>query len=97
MNYKIVENSVFARVARMVLKSDNVAMVLGKTIHLSGVKKDIFLNNKSWFAHGCCHIRQFQKYGFFKFLWLYLIESIKVGYYHNKFEEEARQAEKEMQ
>ncbi|WP_199474048.1 hypothetical protein [Adhaeribacter pallidiroseus] len=36
---KIVENSLFARLARGVLKSDNVAMVLGNAIHLSGVKK----------------------------------------------------------
>ncbi|PSR54668.1 hypothetical protein AHMF7605_14700 [Adhaeribacter arboris] len=96
MDYKIVENSSFARVARMVLKSDNVAMVLGKSIHLSGVTKEVFLKNKAWLAHECCHIRQFQQYGFFKFLWLYLVESIKVGYYQNKFEVEARQAETEL-
>ncbi|WP_262511711.1 hypothetical protein [Adhaeribacter pallidiroseus] len=39
-------------------------------------------------------MQQFKKYGFFRFLWLYLIESIKVGYFQNKFEVEARQAEK---
>lgn len=95
MNYRIVENSIFARLARLVLRSDNVAMVLGKAIYLSGVDKEKFLKNQSWVAHEYCHIRQFQKYGFFRFLWLYLIESVKVGYYHNKFEVEARQAETE--
>ncbi len=91
---KIVENSLFARIARIVLKSDNVAMVLGNAIHLSGVKKETFLGNRSWVAHEQCHLEQFKKYGFFRFLWLYTIESMKVGYFHNKFEVEARQAEK---
>jgi len=90
---KIVENSLLARLARVTLKSNNVAMVVGKAIYLSGVKKEIFLKNKAWVAHEYCHIRQFEKYGFFRFLWLYLVESVKVGYYNNKFELEARQAE----
>jgi len=92
MNYKIVERSLFARVARMVLKSSNVAMVLGKTIHLSGVDKKTFLDDKGWFEHELCHIRQFQEHGFFRFLWLYLKESYRVGYYNNKYEVEAREA-----
>ncbi len=91
-NLKIVERSPFARIARWVLKSTNVAMVLGKSIHLSGVSKENFLKNKPWVAHELCHVRQFQEHGYLKFLWLYLIESIKVGYYNNKFEVEARQA-----
>lgn len=89
---RIVENSFLARVARWVLKADNVAMVLGKSIHLSGVGRDTFLQNHAWVAHECCHLRQFRQYGFFRFLGLYLIESMKVGYYRNKFEVEARQA-----
>jgi len=89
---KIKEKSVLARIARRVLKSANVAMVLGKTIHLSGVSRAAFLENKSWVAHELCHVRQFQEHGFFRFLWLYLLESIRKGYYHNKFEVEARQA-----
>lgn len=92
MSYKIVEKSWFARIARMVLKSSNVAMVLGKTIHLSGVDKQTFLNDKGWFEHELCHIRQFQEHGFFRFLWLYVKESYRVGYYNNKFEVEAREA-----
>ncbi|MEJ8757798.1 hypothetical protein WG947_12360 [Pontibacter sp. H259] len=92
MDYKIVEKSLFARVARMVLKSRNVAMVLGKSIHLSGVDKQSFLSDEGWLAHELCHIRQFQEHGYFRFLWLYLKESYKVGYYNNKFEVEAREA-----
>ncbi|RAU84044.1 hypothetical protein [Pontibacter arcticus] len=90
MEYKIVERSLFARIARMVLKSKNVAMVLGKSIHLSGVDRHTFLRDEGWVAHELCHIRQFKEHGFFRFLWLYLLESMRVGYYHNKYEVEAR-------
>lgn len=92
MEYKVVERSFFARIARMVLKSSNVAMVLGKTIHLSGVDRNAFLKDEGWVAHELCHIRQFKEHGCFRFLWLYLKESVRVGYYNNKFEVEARMA-----
>ncbi len=92
MDLKIVENSLFARVARLVLKSQNVAMVLGNTIHISGVNKEEFLRHKAWVAHELCHVQQFKQYGFFRFLGLYLIESWRNGYYHNKYEVEARAA-----
>jgi len=92
MDYKVVEKSLFARIARMVLKSSNVAMVIGKTIYLSGVSRENFLKDESWLAHELCHIRQFQEHGFFRFLWLYLKESWRVGYYNNKYEVEARLA-----
>ena len=92
MEHKIVERSFFARVARLVLKSANVAMVLGNTIYLSGVKKEEFLRNQPWVAHELCHIRQFKEHGFWRFLWLYLLESFRHGYYNNKYEIEARQA-----
>jgi len=90
MEYKIIERSFFARIARMVLKSRNVAMVLGKTIYLSGVSRNTFLQDEGWVAHELCHIRQFKEHGFWRFLWLYLVESVKVGYYNNKYEVEAR-------
>ncbi|GHA66506.1 hypothetical protein [Pontibacter akesuensis] len=90
MNFKVVERSPFARIARMVLKSKNVAMVLGKTIHLSGVSQQDFLKDEGWLAHELCHIEQFREHGFFRFLWLYLRESMRVGYYNNKYEVEAR-------
>lgn len=92
MDYKIVEKSFFARIARMVLKSRNVAMVLGDRIHLSGVDQNTFLKDAGWVAHELCHIRQFREHGFFRFLWLYLKESMRVGYYNNKYEVEARVA-----
>jgi len=92
MNLRIKENSFFARIARRVLKSSNIAMVLGKTIHLSGVSQEEFLRNRSWVAHELCHVRQFQEHGYIRFLWRYLLESYRNGYYNNKFEVEAREA-----
>jgi hypothetical protein len=89
---KIVEGSPFARIARWKLKTPNVAMVLGKTIHLSGVSKENFLRDSSWVAHELCHVRQFQEHGYLRFLWLYFVESLRMGYYNNKYEVEARMA-----
>lgn len=87
---RIIENSPFARIACMVLKSPNVAMVLGKQIHLSGVKTEDFLQDRYWVEHELCHIRQVKEHGLLKFLALYLLESVKHGYHDNKFEAEAR-------
>ncbi|WP_201743851.1 hypothetical protein [Hymenobacter busanensis] len=89
---RIVENSPFARIARLKLGQPNVAMVLGKAIHLSGVTREAFLRDPSWVAHEMCHIRQVQEHGLVPFLWKYLIESVRVGYYANRFEVEAREA-----
>ena len=89
---KIIEGSPLARIARLVLKSPNVAMVLGKQIHLSGVSREHFLKDQAWVAHELCHIEQFRRYGFFRFLGMYLLESCRKGYYNNRYEVEAREA-----
>lgn len=89
---RIVENSPLARIARLKLGQPNVAMVLGKSIHLSGVTRAEFLREPSWVAHEMCHIRQVQDLGLLRFLWEYLLESARVGYYANRFEVEAREA-----
>ena len=94
LNFIISENSVIARLARYKLKSANVAMVIGNKIYLSGVSKDDFLKDEAWLQHELIHIRQFQEHGFFRFLYLYLIESLKKGYYNNKYEVEAREGAK---
>ena len=60
----------------------------------SRVEKD-FLKNEKWVKHEMCHIQQFKKFGFFKFIYQYLRESARVGYYNNRFEAEARKAESE--
>ena len=75
--------------------SGSVAMVLGKTIHLHNISETDFLNNERLLKHELCHVRQFRQHGFIRFLIKYLWESMRKGYYNNKFEIEARQAEKE--
>lgn len=92
VEFKIFERSPIAWLARKNLKAANVAMVIGRTIHLSGVNKEEFLQNKAWVAHECCHIKQFKENGFWRFLFLYILESWRVGYYNNKYEVEAREA-----
>lgn len=80
--------------AAVKLKSHSVAMVLGKTIHLHNVSKENFLNDSQWLKHELCHIRQFKEHGYFLFIAKYLWESLRKGYYNNRFEVEARAAEK---
>ncbi len=84
-----------ARVAAWKLKASSVAIVLGSTIHLWNSSKAAFLADERWVKHELCHIRQFKQYGFVWFIIQYLWESIKKGYWNNKFEVEARKAEQE--
>lgn len=93
--FTIKENSWIARVAAFKLKSHSVAIVLGSTIHLFNCSRDEFLQNRRWRLHELCHIRQFKQHGYFGFIVKYLWESVRKGYYHNKFEVEAREAERE--
>ncbi|MBS1920869.1 MAG: DUF4157 domain-containing protein [Bacteroidetes bacterium] len=90
---KIKENSFAAKIAAWKLKSDKVALVLGKTIHLHNTSKEIFLSDTRWVKHELKHIEQFRRYGAFRFLFLYFMEWIKHGYFNNRFEREAREAE----
>ncbi len=89
----IKEHSWLAKIAAKKLRSTNVAMVLGETIHLYGVPKTDFLADEKWLKHELCHIKQFKHYGYFNFVVKYLWESLRKGYYNNRFEVEARNAE----
>jgi hypothetical protein len=93
MDYFIRENSWIAKMAAFKLRSARVAIVIGNTIHLHNTTKEDFLKDESWVKHELCHIMQFRKYGFFRFIYKYLLESLKHGYYNNKYEVEARSAE----
>ncbi|MEO6538712.1 MAG: DUF4157 domain-containing protein [Ferruginibacter sp.] len=95
LNYKIRENSWLAAIAARKLRTDKVAMVLGKTIHLHNSSAPDFLQNTSWLKHELCHVEQFRRHGFLMFVIKYLFESVKNGYYNNKYEIEAREAEGE--
>ena len=89
-NLRTWTNSPLARIARIVLGSKRVAMVVGQTIHLSGTSRAEFLADPEWVAHEQVHLRQYREHGLLPFLWKYLVESARVGYYHNRFEVEAR-------
>jgi hypothetical protein len=91
--FNIKENSWLAKIAAKKLKANSVAMVLGKTIHLHKTSASAFLQDEKWVKHELCHIKQFKQYGWFNFIVKYLWESLRKGYYNNRFEVEARQAE----
>lgn len=95
MNFYIRQNSWIAKLAARKLRSNNVAIVIGKTIHLYHVSKEDFLKDTKWVKHEICHINQFKRYGFYNFIIKYLYENIKHGYDDNKYEVEARNAENE--
>lgn len=95
MHFYIKEKSFIARIAAWKLGSRQVAIVIGKTIHLHNTSREEFLANKRWLNHELEHIRQYRKYGLIPFIANYLLESLKKGYHNNKFEVEARAAEKD--
>jgi hypothetical protein len=90
---RVKEGAWPARVAAKKLGYSQVAMVIGRTIYLHNTPVDIFRNSKKWVIHELKHVEQYERYGFFRFLWLYFREYMKNGYHQNKFEVEARQAE----
>jgi len=92
-HFIIKENSWIARVAAMKLRAKSVAIVFGDTIHLYNTSKMAFLSNERWVKHELCHIQQFKDHGYFVFILKYVWESIRKGYYNNKYEVEARAAE----
>ena len=89
----IKENSWLAKIAAKKLHSKSVAMVLGNTIHLYNTSKEEFLQNTTWVKHELCHVQQFKEHGYLAFIIKYLWESLRKGYYNNKFEAAARKAE----
>jgi hypothetical protein len=95
VNDRIRENSFWAKIAAYILGAQRVALVLGSTIHLHHVSKQDFLADEAWLRHERCHIRQFREHGYLSFLIKYAWESFKKWYYNNKYEVEARAAEKQ--
>ena len=90
---QIRENSILARVAAKKLGVSQVALTIGKTIHLCRTPRAEFLANERWVKHELAHVEQFRKHGFLRFIGLYLWESVRKGYYNNRFEIEARAKE----
>jgi hypothetical protein len=96
INVKIKEQSLVAKLATRFMKWNSAAIVFGNTIHLWNIEKNELLHNRRLLYHEVEHVRQYNRYGFINFILLYLIESIKNGYYKNRFEVEARNAESKM-
>ncbi len=92
-NVRIKENSWIAKLASKKLKTNNMAIVIGKTIHLHNATQSDLLQNEKWLKHEMCHISQFQQYGFIAFILRYLWQSFKNGYHYNLYEVAAREAE----
>lgn len=88
-NVIVKSDSLLAKIACRKMKSSAVAMVLGKTIHLYGVSPSTLLNNIDWLSHELIHVRQYEEYGFIRFVVLYLWEWMKHGYHNNRYEIEA--------
>ncbi|CAN5340410.1 hypothetical protein BH11BAC5_BH11BAC5_34050 [soil metagenome] len=93
--FTIKENSWLAKLAAKKLNTSAVAMVIGSTIHLHNTATSEFLKDTRWVKHELCHIRQYKQHGTMGFIVKYLWESLKKGYYNNRFEVEARAAENE--
>lgn len=77
------------------LRAPGAAIVIRKTIHLWGVTREDFLQTPAWVRHEVAHVYQYKKYGLLSFLYLYLTENARTGYYNNRFEREARSKENE--
>ncbi|TAD81693.1 MAG: DUF4157 domain-containing protein [Bacteroidetes bacterium] len=90
----VVENSWRAKAAARFMKSQSVAIVFGSRICISGISKAEFLQHHGWVRHELKHVEQYQRYGFWGFIFRYLWQWLRHGYHANKYEVEARAAEK---
>jgi hypothetical protein len=93
IKFHIKERSLIAQVAAWKLGAPRVAIVVGRTIHLHNATRADLLQNPRWLRHELQHILQYRRYGWFFFLCRYLWQSLRRGYYNNKYEAEARHAE----
>ncbi|HEV7783191.1 MAG TPA: DUF4157 domain-containing protein [Chitinophagaceae bacterium] len=93
MKVKIKENSWIAKMAAAKMKAAKVAIVFGNTIHLHNTGREEFLQDSHWVCHELKHVQQYRQHGFAGFIFKYLIDCVKNGYYDNKFEVEARASE----
>lgn len=93
MEVKIKEQSWLAQLAARKMKAHGVAIVWGRTIHLWNISRTEFFAQPTLVAHEMEHVQQYKRYGFLPFLFLYLLQWMRNGYYNNRFETEARAAE----
>lgn len=96
MNVSINENSWLAKIAAAKMRSEKIAIVFGSTIHLHNTTKEEFLNDNDWVCHELKHVEQYKQHGSIGFIFKYLFDWMKNGYYNNKFEVAARESEKDI-
>ena len=89
----IKPHSFWAYLAAQKLRTQRMAITIGHTIHLHQTTPEEFILSKKWLKHELKHVEQYERLGVFRFVWLYLKESIQKGYYNNSLEVEARAAE----
>jgi hypothetical protein len=77
------------------MRSDAIAIVWHRTIHLHGCTSAKFMSNTNWLTHELVHIEQYRRLGTIGFISRYLWYSIKHGYYQNPLEIEAFTRESE--
>ena len=94
MKVKLREQSWVARLAAQKMKAGALAIVFGRTVHLWNISRREFLQSPRLVMHEVEHVRQYKHHGYIPFLALYLAEWIQKGYYNNRFEVEARAAER---
>ena len=90
MHVLVKEKSWLAKLAALVLKKENMAIVMGNCIHLWNADRHYFLSDKQWLRHEIVHVQQFRRHGFVWFICLYVYESLLHGYQQNKYETAAR-------
>lgn len=90
---RIKEASWLAMLAARKLGVRQVALTLGDTIHLYRTSRQEFLANSRWVKHEMAHVDQFRHFGFWNFVARYIWETVRKGYYMNRFEVEARSKE----
>jgi hypothetical protein len=88
-------NATVARIAAKVLRAQQVAIVIGKTIYLHNTRAEDFLQNKSWVLHELKHVEQYERYGLANFVLRYLWQTFRYGYKNTPLEIEARNAVQE--
>ena len=90
---RIKEDKVISKIAANLLRTNKIAVVIGKTIYVYGVAIPDFVTNKKWLLHELKHVEQYSRQGRVIFLLKYMCYAMRYGYYHNPYEKEARNAE----
>lgn len=89
---KLKTNTIVSKIAHRLIRSFKgkaVASTIGTTIHLHNITPEDFIENRAFLRHEIQHVIQYQTIRFFalKYIW----ETLKRGYFNNKYEVEARE------